>query len=54
MAKPKNKEELEIYKEMLKQYEGARATTEEIKRAAKDESDKRPWKVIKEQMDELW
>ena len=50
MAKPKNEEEQRIYEELKEKYKDERKTIEKVKN---DESDKRDWKTIQEQMRDL-
>lgn len=50
MAKPKNEDEQRIYEELKKKYKDERKTIEKVKN---DESDKRDWKTIQEQMRDL-
>ena len=55
MAKPKNKEEQKIYKEMLEKYkeEGAFGRGMIIG-LANDESDKMPWKDVPKEMEKIF
>ena len=50
MAKPKNEEEQRIYEELKEKYKNEVRTVEKVKN---DESDKRDWKTIQEQMRDL-
>jgi len=50
MAKPKNEEEQRIYEELKKKYKNEGRTVEKVKN---DESDKRDWKTVREQMRDL-
>ncbi len=54
MAKPKDMDELRIYKQLLEEYKVDKGAISEIKRAARDESDKTSWQEIKKQMEQLW